>query len=107
MKAKEFSPAEKVSVLQIAYPSPVSIRDAWEDPEKDNYCVGGAYCLAKGLGISFPWDDMLAWEIKEENPNLPWDLAHQYARAITSENDKGNFELAWKCLQEALEQEGD
>lgn len=99
---------ENISVTKIreAYPRPVKADDG-----PDGYCVGGAFCKYLEFvnpdipcygHTNFPWKNVLADYLLEANPKLENYNAARHASDIVEFNDDGNFELAWKRLDEAL-----
>lgn len=91
--------------IRTAYPHPISGRQAdypWKD---DDYCCGGAYCRYTGYqgpDLNFPMALELARVLKEQNPELDWEYAKEYANAIIDYNDAERFEEAWQLLAQVL-----
>lgn len=68
----------------------------------DDYCVGGAVCRYAGSFWYFPPNSALARVLTKLNPTLPYELAYQYAKLITENNDLGRFAEAWNIADSAL-----
>ncbi len=86
-----------IDLIKERFPNPTTINNSKED-----YCVGGAFCLFRGSRDTFPGPIELAEELMSYNSNLDIDQALAYGNLITGYNDKGNFDRAWELLGEAL-----
>jgi hypothetical protein len=99
-------------------PKPIyEIREEYPHPKRqaddtcmpDDYCVGGAICLAHGfenttdgLTINFPDEAELAAVLELLNPGIDTITAWNLAVRIIEKNDQGSFEDAWDTAETAL-----
>lgn len=108
-----------VKMIRHQYPTPAKFDDTGGG--SGDYCVGGAlflYCLENNQMIrafiqsqidwhecllNFPLLEELTVLLRELNPDLTAVMAESYADGIMSFNDIGQFEHAYKRLEEALE----
>jgi hypothetical protein len=104
-----------VQTIQALYPHPISERDTTGGSQE--YCVGGAVCLAHQASLTvhiddwgFPVEYELAPALAEINPDLedPEEelentLAWRLACAILDANDEDrDFARAWQLVREAF-----
>jgi hypothetical protein len=113
-----------VDDIRQAYPNPEQLSSAAVSGA--GYCVGGALCLylerqgvltyrpdvlagddpaakdERDRDLRFPQDRLLAAALQRANPRLSEASALVGAGRITSANDRGQFDLAWERLREAL-----
>jgi hypothetical protein len=105
-----------ITRIKKEYPKP---RTAGLD---SGYCVGGALfrgtqpllvrlwhryvsdykITPDGVKFCFPYNDVLAAEIQRLNPVLSYNDAFAFARDITTNNDNGLFDHAWRRAENAL-----
>lgn len=88
-----------VNVLRSKYPEP-KISGCGQCGR--NYCVGGALYLHRGYTDGFPPPNQLADALLEENPALSEYSALTLAVKITTANDAGDFNVAWRWMEHAL-----
>lgn len=67
-----------------------------------SYCVGGALCLYLGVFTRWPDTWLLAETLIKANAELNDKRALSFANDIIQLNDSGDFDHAWKRLEEAL-----
>lgn len=85
------------------YPNPIA-SPAFRDVKPDQYCVGGAICLAMGdsSAHSFPSSNRLAIQLRYYNSWLTYDQSYELACDITNNNDAGDIDGAWDTLEQAM-----
>lgn len=113
----------KIDKIKKLYPNPIT---AAQHNNPEEYCVGGACILYHSdllIKQSFVLDDecfyrfppciKLAQALEKINSKLRrrrsqsffTSTGDYYAKLITISNDRGNFEKAWRYLEEALNYE--
>jgi hypothetical protein len=122
------------AAVRAAYPNPMSSEVVPDDPDDPLalgcYCVGGALLMSLGKSCTsltrFPSPRLLEEALERLNPSLCQDvlcdrftalaalppdwtvrLSHGFAVAIIDANDRGDFEAAWRALDQALRFGGD
>lgn len=93
--------SEKVELLRRQYPDP-RISGFAGNAQTRCYCVGGTLCLSQGHPEGFPSPWTLAEALQTENPSLGDYQALTLAAKITSANDTGDFNGAWRWMEHAL-----
>ena len=89
------------------------IREQFPRPNRPSvgpYCVGGACVLAlireglfwPTLDSTYPSLQTLSHALQVANPHLSLGEARLCAASIVMANDRGLFDSAWYCLNEAL-----
>jgi hypothetical protein len=85
--------------LKRDYPQP-SARH-W-DGATEQYCIGGALCLAQGRRVRWPGLLTFAWALTAENRHLVAEVAWDFATRVMTHNAQGDFAAAWLGLEAAL-----
>lgn len=91
--------SELVDVLRNKYPEP---KISGFQGCGSNYCVGGALYKHRGHDEGFPSPNNLSDVLLEENPALSEYSALTLAVKITTANDAGDFNVAWRWMEHAL-----
>ena len=97
-----------VENIRQAFPEPISYKDA--QLHAPYYCVGGAFAMYVkdktpdnlSEGERFPMNEQLLQLAIVINPTIEPTLALALIDEMTEHNDKGEFELAWLCLDQLL-----
>lgn len=107
-----------VADIRREYPNPISANTRHDLLECERYCVGGAFCrylhkrrpdkigrlfnTACYSNIRFPFAYKIAQIVQDAMPHIPMGTLFPQAEKIPKANDIGNFEEAWKELENLL-----
>ncbi len=97
-----------VESIRAWFPNPARLKNVLHDRNPDSYCVGGALCLymyTHGFDVPperFPTAMQLANAIMAANPNIDSGRAVDAALDVLTANDTGDFDAAWRYLDDAL-----
>jgi hypothetical protein len=94
------------TALKKKYPHPQQVGRC--DP--GGYCVGGALCMELGRRERYPLWDQIIEAASRANPGIQWGRITEPQRTeiraiasrVTTFNDRGQFNEAWKALGKLL-----
>jgi len=95
---------KKFKDMELQYKNPINIHRSMTFDSvrnKDQYCVGGVFCLSRGYTERFPNPVILANRLFQQL-GLTYYRATTLANIIIQANEERRFPHAWSALREAL-----